>query len=366
MIDGYMNLDIEICGILVSGQMGCWTLTDNRNRPLMSIISWQDLRAEKSNLYQKLLSADYEGVFDEQWFHASGLECRPGLPAIVLGSQLVRPNVSKSSVRFHSLISWIANSLVGETFSMHSTDAGSSGLFDIYTGDWIRRVLPRNLFDIQLPNVTNSFDCIGIANSFGIPVYIGVGDQQASLLGAGLDKNLVVNIGTGGQIAVIKAKNELDELQTRPYFGGQYIHTKTHMPSGRVINRLIETIWSVFGVNLSFSDLTNLDLKKIDKSPSFQLNEEICERLVIELSDQHGPTEIAMIILSILANTYAEAISKIPNMNYQKIVFAGGVGQKFTNISTFIARELNIEIKVAQVEETTLQGLAHLSCKINS
>ena len=120
MIDGYMNLDIEICGILVSGQMGCWTLTDNKNQPLMSIISWQDLRAEKSNLYQKLLSADYEGVFDEQWFYASGLECRPGLPAIVLGSQLVHPNVSKSSVRFHSLISWIANSLVGETFSMHS------------------------------------------------------------------------------------------------------------------------------------------------------------------------------------------------------------------------------------------------------
>src|SRR5436190_2071281 len=43
------------------------------------------------------------------------------------------------------------------------------------------------------------------------------------------------NIATGGQVARLADEHAGDRSQTRPYFDGLLIHTKTHLPAGRAL-----------------------------------------------------------------------------------------------------------------------------------
>ena len=60
-------------------------------------------------------------------------------------------------------------------------------------------------------------------------------------------------------------------------------------------------------------------------------------------------------------NVYVNKIKLIRNSETKKIIFAGGVGQKFRNIQTYLSEKLELEIEISPAEETTLQGLANLA-----
>ena len=70
-------------------------------------------------------------------------------------------------------------------------------------------------------------------------VLVAVGDQQTSLLGAGLRPGVVsTNLATGCQASRL----DLDvstHVQTRPYFDGLYLHTVTHLPAGRLLREAL-------------------------------------------------------------------------------------------------------------------------------
>ena len=61
-----------------------------------------------------------------------------------------------------------------------------------------------------LPRVTKSAECIGKYRSAS--VFVSLGDNQASFLGAAGDNSLLVNIGTGSQISFVTDASALDRL----------------------------------------------------------------------------------------------------------------------------------------------------------
>lgn len=64
---------------------------------------------------------------------------------------------------------------------------------------------------------------------------MAIADQQAALLGAGLEPGWVsVNLATGCQVSVLSDEFSTS-VQTRPYFGGRFLHTVTHLPAGRLL-----------------------------------------------------------------------------------------------------------------------------------
>ena len=76
------------------------------------------------------------------------------------------------------------------------------------------------------------------AHSAGrVPIYVGIGDHQCSLLGAGLVERhtLSINLGTGAQVSTLEDKWTPQEAETRPYFSGQMLNTITHIPGGRAL-----------------------------------------------------------------------------------------------------------------------------------
>src|SRR5205823_397680 len=91
--------------------------------------------------------------------------------------------------------------------------AASAGVFDLAAGDWSGALLasldlPRELFPPVRPAGTR---CGGLTANLalftglpeGLPVFVGIGDNQASFLGsvAGRERSVLVNVGTGGQVA---------------------------------------------------------------------------------------------------------------------------------------------------------------------
>ncbi|MGL4555575.1 MAG: FGGY-family carbohydrate kinase, partial [Gemmataceae bacterium] len=60
----------------------------------------------------------------------------------------------------------------------------------------------------------------------GLPVFVGVGDNQASYLGGVRDPadTVLVNVGTGGQVTVHSERFHADDrVEGRPYFDGRYL-----------------------------------------------------------------------------------------------------------------------------------------------
>jgi xylulokinase len=70
-----------------------------------------------------------------------------------------------------------------------------------------------------------------------IPLHVGIGDHQATLLGAGITAPdcLSLNLGTGSQLAVLDRPADDDAVERRPYFDGGMLRTITHIPGGRAL-----------------------------------------------------------------------------------------------------------------------------------
>jgi sugar (pentulose or hexulose) kinase len=105
-----------------------------------------------------------------------------------------------------------------------ATCAASSGLFHVEAGYWDSDSigalgLPASLF----PTVRLSGEPLGHLTPAmaaatglpaGLPVFGGIGDNQASFLGsvADRDESLLVNVGTGGQVAIYTERYTFDPL----------------------------------------------------------------------------------------------------------------------------------------------------------
>ncbi len=216
---------VELDGrVFVSGQMAGLAFVDESGAAVAPLISWQDTR------YTDV--ANVVGALGEIELADLGDGVRVGSPLVTLAGHN-RPG----DAHVTSLLAYVAGRIGGTRAEVvHTTDAGSWGLLDTRRGRWseaacrVARVDPEGL-----PEVSASVRPIAP----GSRVFTAVGDQQASLLGAGLQEGwLSVNLATGCQVSLL-SDDFGTSAQTRPYFGavfgGRYLHTVTHLPAGRLL-----------------------------------------------------------------------------------------------------------------------------------
>lgn len=345
--------------ILISGQMGGYVIDGRRGK---RIVSWQDNRSlspDNLNRYLNLV----EKLDGSSSFTDSGSALHPGLPLISIGSD---KNLENSNTQvFQSLISYVAASLCGvEISDMHITDAAASGFYDLKNSDWSPELIGCAGTKFTFPNVHNTLFQVGTSREFSSTIYCAVGDQQASLLGSGLtSKNIVVNIGTGGQVAGLHSGNfENSNVQLRPYFDGQLIKTITYLPSGRSLKAFVEfcigdnnnpeNFEEFFEMAVTKESIGDLDLSDFDSTiKNISLG--------IHANNYKG---IAGSYLNSLAKAYTNAINRL---NLQgDLIFAGRVGQKFKKLAEQISNLTSRNYTISKSYETTLQGLAELTSEI--
>ena len=228
----------RIAGIGVTGQQHGVAFLNPDTTPLRTAITWQDRRVEEQ------LSSDGETYLQRFISLAGGpqaferMGCQPALgylgPSLFwlrLNEQLPSPPAQACFIP-DAAVSF----LTGRPPCTDPTDGGSSGIFDIVSCQWdwslIERLeLPRGLF----PQVREPGEQVGellpeVAHRIGLlagtPVFVAVGDNQASFFGSVRQPadSFMINIGTGGQIsALVDEFRGLPGFETRYFFGGRYL-----------------------------------------------------------------------------------------------------------------------------------------------
>lgn len=237
-------LDIHVIGL--TGQMHGIVCLDENGKHISPLYTWQDGRGNEVCSDGKSICEMLEKEFNVKASSGYGLvthlyNCRQGL-------------VPDGTVKICTIMDYLGMRLTGrKTPLMHSSNAASLGLYDVKKGVFLTDVLEKAGADAGvLPEVTQSFTCIGTYRD--IPVSVAIGDNQASFLGSVEDApaSILVNMGTGGQISVLSGEYfEAKGIEARPFAGDYYLLAGSSLCGGRayaVLERFFRSYAEALGV----------------------------------------------------------------------------------------------------------------------
>ena len=344
--------------IYVSGQMGGFVIEESGK---FEIVSWQDKRSLEPEYEKERI--ELESLLKiSATFKETGSELRPGLPYFSLAITNPYSRNPDTLSPFRSVISFVTSYLTNfEANDMHITDAAASGFYNLKSKAWDDELIRKLNKSLVLPSVHIDVTRIGYSSKFGLNVFTGVGDQQASLYGTELETGkIVVNIDTGGQVAGFQEPSQpKGNFQVRPYFEGKEIRTITHLPSGRALSAFVEFCFPgehqsdkylEFERSCQLPDLTS-DIDLVDFKQTLNSLKGNSGKLT---TDKISPKFFGGLIRS-----YEVALSEL-NLEGE-LLFAGGVGQKVQIISSELSRITGRRISISKAQETTLEGLAKIA-----
>lgn len=347
--------------VWIAGQMSCFTFVDRDGTALTPLVSWQDERViDVTPLAERLGPAT---------IRALGNELRPGLPIATLSlTEAIPADISRRG-QYTSLAGFIAGSLMGQWApETHVTDAAASGMWDVVGDRWNdEAVSAAGLRPDQLPAGTWSCAPIGRTSS-GALVHAPLGDQQASLLGAGLRPGaLSMNIATGGQASAVSTSTQTPaDVQLRPYLKGSFLHTITHLPAGRALTAVVRLLnhgdtsakaWD-WAARACAAD-HDWQVQKVHE-PHWDLG--FFSHEGGSLTNLTGATTAAECMTAAVTEVAQAFIAAAHRLGeFDRLIFSGGLVQKFEPLRQAIAAGLNRPAEVHTGDDATLDGLARLA-----
>lgn len=231
----------SVKGVGICGQMHGALLLSQDSRPLLPFISWQDNRASET-------LRELGAIADDK-------KLKPGHTLSILHYLKTKNLLPESTHKVVLISDFIAAHLARTRADiMHVTNAASTGCstadFCAWDEDLIRGAgLNLSIF----PRIVSTPTAIGTLfnQPEGIPVFVSVGDQQASLSGSDFENesDISINFGTGAQLSTFQSWPESKEhgFELRPYFQNRKFRTRTGLPGGRFLKELsFEEIAKVF------------------------------------------------------------------------------------------------------------------------
>ncbi len=242
-IDTVMERGTIPTGILISTQMHGFVLREADGR-VSNYISWQDELSLEAH-HGETPYARLHALVDDMLLRGSGIHLKTELALCSLYARAFRGEVHPTDAELFTLGSYLIHLLCGRNIT-HLTNAAPTGMYDLRAHCWNQPLLDAVGFTgLRLPEVTDAMRPCG--HYRGIPIYPDVGDQQASLLGAGLHPGQIsINLGTASQVSILTDTYDesyftgVEEL--RPFFGGQYLRTVSKLSGGRSLQVLVEFI----------------------------------------------------------------------------------------------------------------------------
>lgn len=352
--ENYPNTD----RIYVSGQMGGYVIEESGR---FEIVSWQDKRSLESKYERDKFELEL-WLKTSAAFKETGSELRPGLPFFSLAITKPYSRHSNTPSPFRSIISFVTSYLTNfEASDMHITDAAASGFYNLRRKTWDDELICKLDSSLLLPSVHTDVTRIGYSSKFLLDVFTGVGDQQASLYGTEIEPGkIVVNIGTGGQVAGFQDPSQRrGNYQVRPYFDGKEIRTITHLPSGRALSAFVELCFPGEQQSDKY-----LEFERSCKSPDLTSDIDLVnfKQTLNSLKGNDGKLtadKISSKFFGSLIRSYEDALSEL-NLEGE-LLFAGGVGQKVQTISHELSKVTGRKFSISKAQETTLEGLAKIA-----
>ena len=352
IIKNNIEEDTEFIGL--SSQMHGFILFDEFDNNLTDFYTWKNTSS---------LNILEEDLFDD--FYLTGLKKRNDLPINNINQLFNTNNINNKKIKVKN----ITEGILDESYNItHITMACGNGFYNIFNNTYIDRYINyfKKKYNIELcfDNVISNKEISGIinVNNKKIPVYIGLGDFQATIYGINLeDDTLLVNFATGSQIAIFENNvNNIynnDIFSFRPYLNNKILKCITHIPSGRFLN-IYENFFKEFNINMweYFEKLTLDDLY----NSSLNISTNIFDEQGISISNIKNNINLKNFISSILHCYIKQYILLIKDNNiiFKNILLSGGIAKKIRLIKEVFNKEFeNIEIKILEADDDSILGV---------
>ena len=250
--DLYFNKSkINFKSIMLCSQMHGFALISQENKPLSNYISWKDERSLECVKGKDTFSI-INNKLGKRFKDITGMIPRPGLPFMNL-MHLARLSELKGGCKVISLPEWFSLCCADSNSIVHDTILAGTGFYDVG-----KKQISAELRKIAkgITHINLGFNDLAPSGAISgywhssrgkIPIYVGVGDHQCSVLGArNLPKKTIsINIGTGSQVSVIDKDLARERVELRPYFDSGMLTTITHIPAGRVFSEYLKFLEDV-------------------------------------------------------------------------------------------------------------------------
>jgi hypothetical protein len=157
--------------------------------------------------------------------------------------------------------------------------------------------------------------------------------------------------------------------QTRPYFGGRYLQTITHIPAGRALSALVSLLTELGEVD---EDLAWRRIgKALDSVPATDLRAAIaffpgpCGTSGFLENLHEGNLSVGHVFRAVfesMARNYVSCANRLdPAGAAERIVFSGGVARHLDLLRELTAQGLHLPYRLSPHPEDTLYGLMVLA-----
>ncbi len=363
LLETILNEFDNIGWIGLTGQMHGILYVDKEGKNISPLYTWQDGRGEN---ICKDMAKRY------------GVKVSTGYGLVTHMYNLKNNLVPKNAAKICTIMDYLGMVLTRRKEPyIHSSNAASLGMFDVAKKCFMKEELKKLAVDIDiLPKVTDSYDVIGVYK--GIPVMTAIGDNQASFLGSvkNMEKSILVNMGTGGQVSVLSDKVCIGEgIECRPFNEGKYLIVGSSLCGGRayaLLQNFFKSYTEAAGVKgidhyavmASLLDNENIHNKKLCIDTSFsgsRANPD--KRGSITNIDTNNFTPQAFIrgVLEGMADELYQMYSAVDEevkLNKKIIVASGNGIRKNVHLQRIMEAKFRMKIQMAQNMEEAASGAA--------
>lgn len=370
----YKNIQFE--GILLCSEMHGFILVDKNNKPLSNYISWKDercLNSENIEDFNKLR----ENISDS-FFKTTGMNFRACYP--ITKVKILAKELNIKDFKVISLTEWLACCSEKSLNIANITMSASLGFYNINDFCWDENLLKSfEDLNISFNKVSKDIEISGyitIDNNIEIPIYTGIGDLQAAIIGAGYGKNIVnLNLGTGSQVVTLIDRTTNFKTEVRPFVDNTFLSVITHIPSGRALNTYVKFLESINSNKNFWGLIDGLNLKNLEEA-SLNINLGVFSSAwnflgsgVVDniLENNFSENNFISSLIKSYLKQYDTCIENLfVNKFFDKIILSGGIAKKIPVVKKYFEKKYekcSVEMFNSDYD-TTLLGLSYLSDKI--
>ncbi len=229
----------------LTGQMHGVLLADEALEPMTNLVTWQDRRAVEAGPDGAPFIVEFAERAGERALRDTGSRPATGYAAAAL-YWMDRSGRTPEGARWALTVhDWVAARLAGAGPVTDPTDAASTGLYNVRQGRWDERLLEAaGVPDALMPPVQEAGTAVGsVAHDLAAATGLGtealvctaLGDCQAASLAAlrEPENEVVLNIGTGGQVGAVTGRFlHGPDLDVRPFPGGRLLSVGASLSGG--------------------------------------------------------------------------------------------------------------------------------------
>ena len=361
--------------LLVSNQMHGIALVSEDLELLTPAYTWQVDLADQMPGGSDALIEEIGARLGEATRRALGNELRAGLPIVTLASLVRRGDTPPDGAIALSVGDLVTTLLCKKVTRCHLSNAAASGLYDLSEGKWSTDGLAAiGTPELTLPEVVSRAEVVGTHSVDGHDVAIvsAIGDQQASLAGAGLATDeLSVNIATGCQVSRRIPGPDTRAPQLRPYLQDDYLATVTHIPAGRALNAFARLLANRDADDDISADWARLEGLAAAGARGVRANVAVFPaaraypgQLSGLTEDNMTPGAVFRAAMEDIADRITDAAEAIGARDLSRIAFSGGLAFRSDLMRRLITDRLGLPSRVVRKDADALAGLAVVAMTI--